>query len=602
MEEPVQNLKCLNCLNEIKDTPLKDAKQFELYSCEYCKIKFLFVNCFHCHKPIYYKAKVNLENIPIKCPYSNCQKIFSLSTCPKCETLIYFANKFPIKCPNKLCDNYFAKVQCPIISCRNIIKFESDKNSNIMPYMEGNILECQNHSPHFLFQKMTCEKCSRALVWNYPKILIRGQKILCPYQDCNAIFNRVNCPKCYKGNIFSKGTFQFNAKYTCIYCGFKFELVFCPGCFITFQPQIENYVEGMKLSCQCNTEFQIVNCFFCKGCNIWRNCPYFFGQKVECANKSCGKIFNKVPCPFCLKFNIFPKGDFSYGSNYKCVYKDCNQTFSIFLCPECISYQVNKEYLEEGKLIKCEKCDTNFFNLSCPHCKNTITGKTQLTFGQTVLCPYENCQRLFNYFYCFECKLSYFDKNNTFSDGNAVRCPSCKASYSYSTCTKCNYANIQKINCDDIEAFNNKKPDSIVCRNCNKSFLQNKVIKIMRNCIPFKFYNGEYINFNQPMKDLFQEKGDEIFFNNSSNYSVIYPRTKEEEEFIIENNEVLVTNQKSEISQCSLCLSKQSESVFIPCGHRCVCLECGELVMSTSRKCPICQSEANFLLSRVYDC
>ena len=60
---------------------------------------------------------------------------------------------------------------------------------------------------------------------------------------------------------------------------------------------------------------------------------------------------------------------------------------------------------------------------------------------------------------------------------------------------------------------------------------------------------------------------------------------------------------KDERIQCCFCLENKSESVFIPCGHRCVCFRCGEIIMkSQNKKCPICQEEAFYLLKRVYDC
>ena len=42
--------------------------------------------------------------------------------------------------------------------------------------------------------------------------------------------------------------------------------------------------------------------------------------------------------------------------------------------------------------------------------------------------------------------------------------------------------------------------------------------------------------------------------------------------------------------QCCFCLENKSESVFIPCGHRCVCFRCGEIIKEFQRK-KIDQSE-----------
>lgn len=48
-------------------------------------------------------------------------------------------------------------------------------------------------------------------------------------------------------------------------------------------------------------------------------------------------------------------------------------------------------------------------------------------------------------------------------------------------------------------------------------------------------------------------------------------------------------------------MSCPKESVFVPCGHRCVCYDCGMGTFSKYGKCPLCQTKAVALLKKVFD-
>ena len=41
---------------------------------------------------------------------------------------------------------------------------------------------------------------------------------------------------------------------------------------------------------------------------------------------------------------------------------------------------------------------------------------------------------------------------------------------------------------------------------------------------------------------------------------------------------------------CVVCLDEQRSHIFGPCGHYCVCKECCETIMQSSKSCPICRS------------
>eukprot|EP00927_Polykrikos_kofoidii_P046736 TRINITY_DN40874_c0_g1_i1.p1 TRINITY_DN40874_c0_g1~~TRINITY_DN40874_c0_g1_i1.p1 ORF type:complete len:510 (+),score=87.90 TRINITY_DN40874_c0_g1_i1:212-1531(+) len=53
--------------------------------------------------------------------------------------------------------------------------------------------------------------------------------------------------------------------------------------------------------------------------------------------------------------------------------------------------------------------------------------------------------------------------------------------------------------------------------------------------------------------------------------------------------------------RCTVCLERPSEVAFVPCGHRCICLECATaLPEAVRRRCPTCRS-TTFGLLRVFD-
>lgn len=41
---------------------------------------------------------------------------------------------------------------------------------------------------------------------------------------------------------------------------------------------------------------------------------------------------------------------------------------------------------------------------------------------------------------------------------------------------------------------------------------------------------------------------------------------------------------------CCVCMSAQKDSVLTPCGHKAMCLSCGEQLRSRGRQCPLCRS------------
>jgi hypothetical protein len=54
---------------------------------------------------------------------------------------------------------------------------------------------------------------------------------------------------------------------------------------------------------------------------------------------------------------------------------------------------------------------------------------------------------------------------------------------------------------------------------------------------------------------------------------------------------VAAAAEAAENAQCCICLSATKNAAFIPCGHACVCLECGnEIAAQRNATCPVCRT------------
>ena len=49
-------------------------------------------------------------------------------------------------------------------------------------------------------------------------------------------------------------------------------------------------------------------------------------------------------------------------------------------------------------------------------------------------------------------------------------------------------------------------------------------------------------------------------------------------------------------------MMKGKESIFVPCGHKCCCVECAEKIFTSNRnKCPCCNVKIKFILKKIFD-
>ena len=120
---------------------------------------------------------------------------------------------------------------------------------------------------------------------------------------------------------------------------------------------------------------------------------------------------------------------------------------------------------------------------------------------------------------------------------------------------------------------------------------------------------GEFNAMNSTLQQKNpQMSGEETNSNLSNKINVLKPNVELREDNSKQEssiNDKNIINEEDDIDDkelCSICMENKSESVFIPCGHRCVCFNCGDkIINSQNKKCPICQEEASFLLKKVFD-
>ena len=46
-------------------------------------------------------------------------------------------------------------------------------------------------------------------------------------------------------------------------------------------------------------------------------------------------------------------------------------------------------------------------------------------------------------------------------------------------------------------------------------------------------------------------------------------------------------------SECVVCMDEENTHMFTPCGHKCVCKKCADLIMGGKSGCPNCRAEVD---------
>ena len=600
----LNNLKISNGYNiQLKNVIITD---FSKLSCQKCYFNFTFINCAYCNHKIFMKlypkdVQYNgLNGYNIKCPYKACNKIFYFTKCPKCHLVQKQKNFIQegkiITCSNKECNFQYIQVNCPIKYCTDLISFEKPKIYTNFPI--GIMLL---HKNEIMYQKINCYYCCRPIVYQskktYKNKYCEAQKVECPYKDCKKTFNRIICPNCFEEIYIDDGWYEMGSKIKCHKCHTNFGKILCPTCG-KMNTCENNFFKLGHMKCgfhNCLKENNMINCLFCRKLNIFDINTQISGQVIKCGY--CKNIFNEIFCPYCKKTNPFPLADFSFGKVYKCQYLTCMKEFQFLICPKCHIHQFTKEK-QEGLKLKCEGCQTLFMNWGCPFCKSNIMDeKTNLQIGQMIKCPSEKCNKIYCFIRCSGCNKLIFSKENENIVGKAIKCPyqNCK---SYTLITYCPLCNIKTIYTGKKTSLN--EGEKVHCENCKQFyFFQKKNSLYNGNLKILEQIEGNIINFGVGEVDENYLAIQDLFFNKSKNdyaFQLISDNSEKNTE------EKYTSNSNKSISgECIVCHNNIRESVFVPCGHKCVCYNCAVIVFAVHKKCPKCKKDATCIIKKVYN-
>ena len=160
----------------------------------------------------------------------------------------------------------------------------------------------------------------------------------------------------------------------------------------------------------------------------------------------CNKTIN-------IKFNEKTAKNRVNGINIKCPYNQCLQYFYISICPKCKYNNYFKEYIYEGDLIRCEKCQFKYLQSRCvfENCNELFYFEAPIIFLHSplgIICKHKN-KDYFQKLTCHYClrPITYIsgeDKTKRYYEGKKIICPyeDCKKSFNRLICPNCNRVNI----------------------------------------------------------------------------------------------------------------------------------------------------------------
>jgi hypothetical protein len=237
--------------------------------------------------------------------------------------------------------------------------------------------------------------------------------------------------------------------------------------------------------------------------------------------------------------------------------------------------------------------------ISCPRCnKLNYSNENQLIFGTIIHCREKSCNCYFKCVPCEKCNIfNVLIKNDNSNNDEYTQCGRCHTNYKFNS-----------------EAFKNNALKKIYTGNFT-------ILKEIEGDI---FAHGvEEIDKNYYEKEKLFLKVDEIYNKgkeSSSETSIIFNKNNKTDYSSIQLSESsnylssylnssnkfnssirIIQNQfKNKIGECIIC-QNESESVFVPCGHRCTCYSCAMLYFQIYKRCPYCKENARTVIKKVYD-
>ena len=587
-----------------------NINEFDKIICNKCYFEFCFIFCEYCSKKIY--MKINQANslyngmnaFNISCPYKLCEKIFYFTECIKCKRTQkhkkYIKEGEIIKCIYKDCGFEYIQNNCPMLHCTDLDNIEKKQMMSNFP--EG-ILSIHNNK--ILYQKINCYYCWRPIVYPSSKThrnkYYECQLVECPYKDCKKKFNRIVCPFCFYEIYVKDGWYEMGSEIRCNNCKSYFGKILCPSCGKVNECKNEYFQFG-KMVCvfqNCQKHHYMINCIYYRKLNIFNKDIPINGQLIKCGY--CHNEFNEILCPICKRLIPFPSGDFAFGKVYKCIYISCLKEFQFLICPNCSSYSFKIDS-QEGKKLNCQKCKTQFMNWGCPFCKSiTMDKNTSLKLGKLVKCPNISCQKIYSFIRCSKCQKLIFSKENEKILGLSVKCPH-KGCGAYTLVSFCPFCETKALYSDS--RINYKVGDTVKCPNpsCKKEYIFKNDSEIYCNNLNVLYkIDGNTIKFGiAEVDENYLFKQDLFVDKRCIRISRLFPtQYSSDMEYALNINREKIENKSFE--ECMICHNNRKESIFFPCGHRCVCYNCAVLYFSVYHKCPKCQKDAKCIIKKVYD-
>ena len=587
-----------------------NINEFDKIICKKCYFEFCFIFCEYCSKKIY--MKINQANslyngmnaFNISCPYKLCEKIFYFTECIKCKRTQkqkkYIKEGEIIKCIYEDCGFEYIQNNCPMLHCTDLDNIEKKQMMSNFP--EG-ILSIHNNK--ILYQKINCYYCWRPIVYPSSKThrnkYYECQLVECPYKDCKKKFNRIVCPFCFYEIYVKDGWYEMGSEIRCNNCKSYFGKILCPSCGKVNECKNEYFQFG-KMVCgfqNCQKHNYMINCIYCRKLNIFNKDIPINGQLIKCGY--CHNEFNEILCPICKRLIPFPSGDFAFGKVYKCIYISCLKEFQFLICPNCSSYSFKIDS-QEGKKLNCQKCKTQFMNWGCPFCKSiTMDKNTSLKLGKLVKCPNISCQKIYSFIRCSKCQKLIFSKENEKILGLSVKCPH-KGCGAYTLVSFCPFCETKALYSDS--RINYKVGDTVKCPNpsCKKEYIFKNDSEIYCNNLNVLYkIDGNTIKFGiAEVDENYLFKQDLFVDKRCIRISRLFPtQYSSDMEYALNINREKIENKSFE--ECMICHNNRKESIFFPCGHRCVCYNCAILYFSVYHKCPKCQKDAKCIIKKVYD-
>jgi hypothetical protein len=273
------------------------------------------------------------------------------------------------------------------------------------------------------------------------------------------------------------------------------------------------------------------------------NYKYF----IQCPNKECSKIFSMISCPKCSKLNYSNEKQAIFGKVIHCKENNCNCFFTSIPCPNCSTFNFsmkNDGSENNNENFECGKCKTNFKFNNEEYKNNALKNIYKGNFtiikdieGDIFAHGIENMDD------------NYYDKEKTFKK-------------------------IDKIY-NNNNNHNNDNNSSIIFYNRDSN--NENSISVNKKNDTFNLHLSQISTISNIIES----------YNNSNSLSSFIKYMQDKQ-------------YKNNTRECIFCQGI-SESVFVPCGHRCTCYSCAILYFQIYKKCPYCNKEARTIIKKVFD-